>query len=241
MKCLIIEDEEIFRLQLKGLLSRIDGVDLIGEAANCASGLKLIKKHPEADLLLLDVELPDGTGFNLAEHIAPSQKVIFITSHDSYALRAFEINALDYIQKPVTLDRLKSSLERLDRRPTEAEEEKNRHELHADDLILLTSNNSKYFTKVSDLVAIESDENYTNVLRSDGQRFVIKKTLTTWEKQLPANIFKRLGRQLLINTAAIDRLEVRNQKSSLWLKNIPAPIHIGQSAAKKLQELIKTI
>jgi len=240
MNCIIIEDEEAGRIQLRNLLEEIGGLVLIGEAATCAAGQTLLKEHPETDLVLLDVELPDGTGFDLIERLQNPPKIIFITHYEAYALRAFEINALDYIQKPLTRARLESALERLnstplDRRPTEPEN------LNPDDLILLTTGNQKYFTRVSNIIAVESDENYTHVIRADGQRFVLKKTLTAWETQLPPALFHRAGRSHLINMNAVDRMEMQDGGGLLWFKKSTAPLKLPCTAAKKLQQFVRGI
>ena len=236
MNCIIIEDEEAGRIQLRGLIADTDGLNLIGEAADCKTGLALLQKHPEIDLLLLDVELPDGTGFDLIEKLENPPKIIFITNYEAYALRAFEINALDYIQKPLTRARLESALERLLMEPAPLAEPA---ELKSTDLILLTNGNQKYFTRVSDMVAIESDENYTHVIRADGQRFVLKKTLSAWGSQLPKELFRRAGRSHLINMSSVDRLETKENGGMLWFKNMAKPLKLPRAAMKKLQQSVR--
>jgi two-component system LytT family response regulator len=239
MECIIIEDEVAGRIQLRRLIEELGELNCIGEAASCAEGLALLQKHPETDLVFLDVELPDGTGFDLIEQVENPPKIIFITNYDAYALRAFEINALDYIQKPLTRARLESALERLDN--TIAVRAPEPTELKEDDLILLTSNNQKYFTRVSDLVSIESDQNYTRVMRTDGKEFMLKKTLAAWEAQLPSSIFRRAGRSHLINLSRIDRLETKGNGGVLWFKNMKTTIELGRAAMKHLQLLVRNV
>jgi two-component system LytT family response regulator len=239
MNCIIIEDEEAGRIQLRKLIEEIGGLKLVGEAASCAEGLTLLERCPETDLIFLDVELPDGTGFDLIERLKNPPKVIFITNYEAYALRAFEINALDYIRKPLTRARLESALERLNSEPVSSAPEP--AELKADDLILLTNNNQKYFTRVADIVAVESDENYTHVIRTDGKRFVLKKTLAAWEAQLPSTLFRRAGRSHLINLSRIDRMESKESGGKLWFKNSETPIPLKRAAMKKLQQIVRTV
>lgn len=238
MNCIIIEDEEAGRIQLRSLLKEIGGLRLLGEAANCSDGLTLLKKHTETDLILLDVELPDGTGFDLIEQLENPPKIIFITHYEAYALRAFEVNALDYIQKPLTRARLESALERLQ---TDTQPVPEPPALKAEDLILLTNNNQKYFTRVADIVAVESDQNYTHVIRTDGKRFVLKKTLAAWEVQLPPGLFQRAGRSHLINMTLIDRVETKSGGGTLWFKNSSSPIELSRAAMKKLQQLVRSV
>ncbi|MGE4488856.1 MAG: LytR/AlgR family response regulator transcription factor [Kiritimatiellales bacterium] len=237
MNCIIIEDEETGRAQLRNFIEEIDGLTLLGEAADCASGLTLISAHPETDLIFLDIELTDGTGFDLIEQITDPPKIIFITNYEAYALRAFEINALDYIQKPLTRARLESALERLNTGP--ASPMKTPVKLRTTDLILLTNNNQKYFTRVADILAIESDENYTHVIRADGKQFVLKKTLAAWEAEFPFEMFRRAGRSHLINMTLIDRMETKGSGGQLWFKNSNVPIALTHAAMKKLQQLVR--
>ena len=237
MDCIIIEDEEAGRIQLRSLLKKCNGLNLLGEAASCAEGLALLQKHSQTDLIFLDVELPDGTGFDLIEQIKNPPKIIFITNYDAYALRAFEVNALDYIQKPLTRARLESALERLDTEPEAEPTEPAR--FAPDDLVLLTNNNQKYFTRVSEIVAVESDENYTHVIRADGKRFVLKKTLSAWENQLPPELFHRAGRSHLVNMSAVDRLETKEDGGLLWFQRSGTPLKLPRAAAKKLQQSVR--
>ena len=239
MNCIIIDDEETERIHLHSLLDEIGEIVVVGEAEDCQSALTLFKAHADVDLLLLDIELPDGTGFDLISQLENPPKVIFITNHEAYALRAFEINAIDYIQKPLTRARLKSALERLERTPSAPPVDIKA--LHPDDLILLNSDNRKYFIKVSDIIAIESDQNYTQVIRAGGQRIMIKKTLSAWDEQLPNTLFRRLGRGLIINMEAIDRLETKPDENALWLKQLPTPLALNRAEFKKIQQLAKSV
>lgn len=239
MKCILIEDDEVFRIQVKGLLKEIGGIEVVGEAVDSRSGIELLRKHPEVDLLILDVELPDGTCFDIINKFDHLPKLLFITSHEEYALSAFEVNALDYIQKPISLERLRHALDRLEH-PLSPEKEK-LSKLNADDLVLLCCNKYKYFTRVSEIAAIHSDENYTHIIRSNGNRFVMKKTLSAWEGQLPDHLFLRIGRQQIINLSALDRLEVKQRGALLWFKGISEPLEIKHGALKNLQKLAKLI
>ncbi|MBN2162701.1 MAG: response regulator transcription factor [Pontiellaceae bacterium] len=239
MKCLIVEDEEVARIHLRGLLEEIGGIEIIGEAGDCESAVQLIRKHPEAELLFLDVELPDGTSFDIITRLDRLPKLLFVTSHEQYALEAFEVNALDYIRKPLTLDRLENALERMAHPFFLPDDELS--PIQEDDLVLLCCNRHKYFTRVSEITTIQSDENYTHIQRSDGLRFVMKKTMTAWEAQLPGQIFKRISRQLIINIGALDRLEMKSQGGELWFKNTAAPVELKGNALKNLQQLTRII
>lgn len=235
MKCILVEDEEVVRTKLRKLISEAGELEIVDEAAGFHEGLASLKNNPDTELLLLDVELPDGTGFDLLEAIENPPKVIFITNYETYALRAFEVNALDYIQKPVTASRLKRALQRIQSGGTA---QHSNARLRSDDLIVLTRNSQKIFTRVADITVIASDDNYTQVIRADGKEFLMKKTMTAWETQLPEKMFRRLDRKLIINLTAIDRLEGR---STLRFKNSAAPVALGRTARERLRELMHTV
>ncbi|QBG48764.1 response regulator transcription factor [Verrucomicrobia bacterium S94] len=239
MKCLLIEDEAVALVQLKGLLQEIGNIEVIGEAADVEDGVQLIRDHPEADLLILDVELADGTCFDIISRFNQLPKLLFITGHEKYALSAFEVNALDYIQKPISIERLRLALDRLEAPP--ADETEKLPALKKDDLVVICRNKYRYFIRVSEIRAILSDENYTHIICSLEKRFVMKKTMTAWEQQLPPDLFARISRQQLINIDSLDRLEVRERKALLWLRGIAEPLPIKNSAVKNLQKLVQPI
>lgn len=113
--------------------------------------------------------------------------------------------------------------------------------LREGDLVCLCCNRTKHFTSVSEIIVIQSDENYTHIIRADGRRFVMKRTLVAWEKQLPDDLFKRLGRQLIVNVSALDRLEMKERRGILWFKGLSEPIELKYGALKNLQQLVKSI
>lgn len=233
MKCILIEDEDVVRAKLRELISDTGMLEIIDEAADFSEGLAALKNHPEVDLLFLDVELPNGTGFDLLEALENPPRVIFVTNYDSYALRAFEVNALDYIQKPITASRLKRALQRIqsDMPPTPANTG-----LLPGDLIILTQNNKKIFTPVSEIALIRSDDNYTRITRADGKEFLMKKTMQEWEKQLPAEQFKRLDRKHIVNLGSINHLEGNR---ILVFRNQVDPLPIGRTARERLRHLAR--
>ncbi|MDZ8118714.1 LytR/AlgR family response regulator transcription factor [Pontiella agarivorans] len=239
MKCLLIEDEAVALVQLKGLLQEIGNIEIVGEAADVEDGVQLIRDHPEADLLILDVELPGGTCFDIISRFNQLPKLLFVTGHEKYALSAFEVNALDYLQKPISIDRLRQALDRLD--TPAADDGEKLPVLKEDDLVVICRNKYRYFIRVSEICAILSDENYTHIICSLEKRFVMKKTMTAWEQQLPGNLFYRISRQKLINISALDRLEIKERKALLWLRGIPDPLPVNNSAVKNLQKLVQPI
>jgi len=113
LKTIIIDDERPARIELRGLLRQFDFIEICGEAANAAQALKLVKEH-HPHLLFLDIEMPGRNGFELLESLPlPHPHVVFTTAFDAFAIRAFEVNALDYLMKPVDPKRLEKALEKV--------------------------------------------------------------------------------------------------------------------------------
>lgn len=231
MKCILVEDEEVVRFKLRALVEAA-GLEVIDEAASYREGVAALRNHPECELLFLDVELLDGTGFDLIEALENPPKTIFVTNYEAYALRAFEADAVDYIQKPVTAARLARALRRID---SSSAVPRSTGRLQADDLVVLPISSQKFFTHVREITLIESADNYTNVIRSDGRTFLVKRSMTAWEEQLPSALFKRLGRGLIVNISAMDRID---SNARLCFKNAVEPLVLKRAALERLREFL---
>lgn len=235
MKCILVEDEEVVRTTLRALINEVGGLDIVAEASGYREGLAVLEHHPETDLLFLDVELPDGTGFDLIEALENSPKVIFVTNYEAYALRAFEVDAVDYIQKPVTAARLKRAVRRIRGDRSEPVQSGG---LQPDDLIVLPQNNQKFFTRVEEITVIQSEDNYTRVSRADGRQFLVKRTMGVWASQLPSDMFRRLDRRHIVNLSALERLDNSGQ---LCFTNSVEPLPLKRTATERLQEILRNV
>ena len=109
MRAIIIDDERLARKELKSLLKDYHEIEIVDECASPEEALKSIEKH-NPDLLFLDIQMPEKTGFDLLQELNKSPKVVFVTAFDEYAVKAFEVNALDYLMKPVDPERLKETM-----------------------------------------------------------------------------------------------------------------------------------
>ena len=112
-KTIIVDDEPLARKDLKAVLAEFDQIEIIAEADGVPAARELLKIH-KPDLIFLDIQMPGQTGFVLLESISSHIKIIFVTAYDEYAIRAFEVNAQDYLLKPVDRDRLALTIERLE-------------------------------------------------------------------------------------------------------------------------------
>lgn len=160
-------------------------------------------------------------------------RVIFVTAHDAFALRAFEVNALDYLLKPVKAERLASTLARVvagDAAPASTAPTAASRLLKVDDIVQLNSGNSSRFVPVADLAAIEAQENYSLVYLVDGGRVLVRRTLKAWEERLGPAGFVRVHRTALVNLAHVSGYDREGAKVNLLqVKGVPALIPVGRA------------
>jgi two-component system LytT family response regulator len=223
MKALIIDDERLARVELRGLLEAHPDIEVVGEAANVTEALKLIPKLKPA-LLFLDIEMPGRTGFDLLAALAPPHpRCVFVTAYDAFALRAFEVNALDYLMKPVRPARLAETLARLRATAASAQADANAHEdrdansaedeaaapttpLREDDQVFVRDGERCWFVPVRELRLLESEGNHTRLHFRD-QHALLYRTLGSMEARLPPGLFFRANRAQLVNRMFIDKVE----------------------------------
>lgn len=194
---------------------------MIGEAATFKTARALLAR-PDYDLAFLDVQLIGGNSFDLVSAVSPAARIVFVTAYDSYALRAFEINALDYLLKPVVPARLAETLRRLALTPaptdsavadlaaspaTPAPEAPAGPALRVDDTVFLRAGQRARFAAVADISVISAHDNYSEVQLADGAKIFLRKSLKAWEDTLPATHFMRVHRTQIVNLARVTRYE----------------------------------
>jgi two-component system, LytTR family, response regulator len=197
IRTLLIEDEPASRAILRRMLAAHPEIRLAGEAASLPAARTLLARD-DYDLVFLDIQLVDGSGFDLVPHVRREARIIFVTAHNQHALRAFEVNALDYLTKPVRAWRLAESLRRLTARPAETRPPAE-IALADEDLVLLKSGAHQRLVAVHDIIALETQENYSLVRLADGSRELVRRSLQDWVARLPARCFLRVHRTTLVN------------------------------------------
>jgi len=215
MKALIIDDERLARAEVRRLLDDFGWVKVVGEAENVEQALELIQAQ-QPELLFLDVQMPGKSGFDLLEEIRGEMpRVIFTTAYDEFALRAFEVNALDYLMKPITPDRFAAALTRIREEPSEST---NQSLLRSSDQVFVRDGERCWFIPVSKIRLLESEGNYTRV-RFENQSPLIYRSLTTLEQRLPTEDFFRINRQQVVNLHFIEKIETWfSHGLKIWLK-----------------------
>jgi two-component system LytT family response regulator len=210
IKAIIIDDERLARNELKKLLLDFPEIEVIAEAANAAEGVEKIDSL-NPDLIFLDIQMPGKTGFDMLSELERTPNVIFTTAYDEYALKAFEVNALDYLLKPVEPKRLADALQKL-----QVEEDKepisdhtisvNRSILSEHDQVFVKDGERCWFVKLSDIRLFESVGNYAKVYFA-GNKPLILKSLNALEERLDEKVFFRANRKHIVNLRLIEKIE----------------------------------
>lgn len=234
LTALIIDDERLARVNLRKKINMFPEIDVIGEASGVESGVKAIKEL-NPDLLFLDIELSDGTGFDLLNKAEFKGKVIFQTAYNEYACRAFEINALDYLLKPVTKERLTKVIETLTNSSI-GNSVRNNPKFRYDDRIMIEQKKSIYFIKVENIICVKAGREYTSIFEKGGKEYVVLKSIGNWQKELPDEHFARIHRNCIINFNYIERSERYGNTANIFLAGIRDAILISRGYYK----LIKT-
>ncbi|MES2881184.1 MAG: response regulator [Bacteroidota bacterium] len=211
MRAILIDDERLARVSLRALLAEFPEIEIVDEASNAEEGLQKIE-NLNPDLIFLDIQMPGKTGFDLLSELDHAPQVIFTTAHDEYALKAFEVNALDYLLKPVEPRRLADALEKLKKAGINGHAEKaqatgeNNSMLGENDQVFVKDGERCWFVKLAEVRLFESVGNYAKVFFA-GNKPLILKSLNALEERLDEKVFFRANRKHIVNLRMIDKIE----------------------------------
>lgn len=241
LRALLIDDESPAREMLRALLApHAERVEIVGEARSVSQAVELCARL-RPDVLFLDVHMPREDGFALLPRLAPPlPEIIFVTAHDAFAVRAFEVNALDYLLKPVAPARLAAALARLGNLPAPPAPAPPMA-LTPSDTLVLRSDQSLRAAPVVSITHIEAEENYTRVHLSDSPPMLLRRALGEWERLLPPDLFVRIDRSLLVNLGAVRALDTRSRDEALLhlLGRDPAkPLVLARRASLRLRQAL---
>lgn len=207
---IVIDDERLARNELKKMLGDFPEIEVIGEAANADEGVKLIEEL-SPDMIFLDIQMPAKTGFDLLSELDTLPAVIFTTAHDEYALKAFEVNALDYLLKPIDPKRLTDAIQKLtlfEDRELVANEHKgeSRSFLSDNDQVFVKDGEKCWFVRLSEIRLFESVGNYARVFFGTNKPLILK-SLNSLEERLDPRTFFRANRKHIVNLRMIEKVE----------------------------------
>jgi two-component system LytT family response regulator len=207
MKALIVDDERIARQELRRLLAEHPEIEIAGEARNGDEALKAIAQLAP-DLVFLDIQMPGMTGFELLDRMEDVPQIIFTTAYDEYAVKAFEVNALDYLMKPIAPERLAGALRKV--RTMTAAMKAARSATKQLERVFVRDGERCWIVRVDEIYLLESEGNYTRLYfgrtAGDAARPMIPKSLSALEQRLDPAVFFRAGRKHIVNLKWIDRV-----------------------------------
>jgi len=234
VKALLVDDERLARAGLRRLLEEHQDVTVVGEAANADEALAQIRRlHP--DVIFLDVEMPGQSGIELLENLENPDDlpaVIFTTAYQEYAVRAFEVSALDYLLKPIAADRLEAALDKARRliQPREAGGARKQR-------VFVREGERCWIVAIEEIRVLESEGNYTRVYFADNHPLVYK-SLNALEATLDPAIFFRASRSHIVNLRDIQSLEPQPEGGLVATLTGGLKIGISRRQARKLREVM---
>ena len=235
MKAIIIDDERLARQELKNLLSVHKEIEVVAECSNAEEAKEKIAAI-SPDVIFLDIQMPGKTGLELLEEISALPEVVFVTAYDEYAIRAFEVNALDYLLKPVSPQRLSETVKKLVNKES-VEKGENNTPLNDDDQVFVKDGEKCWFVSLQNIRLFESEGNYVRVY-FENFRPMILRSLNSLETRLPEKSFFRASRKHIINLKWVDNIETWFNGGLMVKLKGGQEVEISRRQAVKLKDLM---
>jgi len=242
LRTLVVDDEELARQVMRELLRAHQEIEVVAECRNGLEAVKAVAEH-KPDLLFLDVQMPKLTGFDVLELIGPDVPVIFVTAYDEYAMKAFEVHAVDYLLKPVGKERLAAALQRIKKRQTE--KLPTPVELSAAarpagqfaERLVVKDGTKVTLIPVKKLEYAEAQDDYV-ALASDGQKHLKQQTIASLEAALDPKMFVRIHRSYIVNLERVARIEPYGKESRVAILTNGAKLPVSRAGYARLQALL---
>ncbi len=243
IRAIIVDDEDLARAVAREFLAGHTGIEVVAE---CVNGFECVKAVQELkpDLLLLDIQMPKLDGFEALELIDTERlAVVFLTAYDQYAMRAFEIHAVDYLLKPFSKERFDAAIERvlarLDRRPPRAEDlaAAARGPGRYLDRIVVRDGARVHVIAAEKLDWVEAQDDYVS-LHSEGREYLKQQTISSLEERLDPSRFLRVHRSVIVNLERVERIEPYTKDSRLAILTGGAKVPVSRAGYARLKELL---
>lgn len=242
LSVMLVDDEPPARRGLRHLLKSHDDVEIVGEAGSVGQAREMVLAL-RPDALFLDIELADGLGFDVLDQLSPPPAVVFVTAHDLYALKAFDVAALDFLLKPVDPDRLAMTMDRLRQRKVAAAARQQQDGADAahfsEQRLHLRTGGQSMIIPLSRIALLKAEEDFTRVFVAGERDYLVCRLLGQFAAELPAPPFLRISRSLLINLDRVDH--VRSQGGGRMVVSFGqgvAPLDLGRVAARRLRHVL---
>jgi two-component system, LytTR family, response regulator len=236
IQTLIVDDEKLAREGLKNLLKEFPEIQIIAEASNVDEALEIIDKQ-KPQLVFLDIQMPEKTGFDLLEDLIETPSIIFTTAYDEFAIKAFEVNALDYLLKPIQKDRLSDAILKAKKQIEELKTDRLRNKLAPNEKVFIRDGDRCWYVKLEDIRIIESAGNYAKIY-FDKYQPLIHRTLNSLDERLSEQMFFRANRQQIINLNFLEKIEPFFNSGFLFYLKDGTKIEVSRRQAVKFKELM---
>jgi DNA-binding response OmpR family regulator len=242
MRAMVVEDDPVVSNVLRELLEGSNEVQVLGQAGTLAQALRLASQQKPA-LVFLDVNLPDGSGFDLLAHLPPNVSVVFVTSAEEYAAQAFDCEATDYLVKPVSSERLRQALRRVRQRLAGKAAAASRAASKSPGSFLVKTLTEKRLVNTSEIKSILAYGEYSWVYWDKSQKgALLRKSLKQWQSELPGEQFTRVHRRAIVNLAFMDRIErLPSGRLQVHLRDTAEPILVSLSQTPVLNRKLKAL
>ena len=238
LRAIIVDDEPMARQALRRMLSEFPAIEICGEA-DSVDGAERLVSDARAQVVFLDIELYGESGFDLVPKLDEKTAVVFVTAFNQYAIRAFEVNALDYLLKPVTKDRLAESIRRLKERHTSRPHSVSSEHLNLDDVILVQDRRRRRWLVLNQLCLIEANGDFTFLRAVDGTSGDVWRNLSQWEKLLPQDKFVRIHRGMIVNIEHVKEFEsIPGDRLKLRIAGVAEPCLVSRRLTPGLRKLL---
>jgi two-component system LytT family response regulator len=235
MKAIIVDDERLARNELKTMLAEYKDIEIIAECANAEEAKAKIDQL-KPDVIFLDINMPGKSGLELVEEISAMPDVVFITAYDEHAIKAFELNAFDYLLKPVQSQRLAETIKKLSIKDASFRSE-NTGPLDASELIFIKDGEKCWFVKLADIRLFESEGNYVRVY-FDNFKPLILRSLNNLENRLNERQFFRASRKHIINLSFIATVETWFNGGLMVKMKDGKEVEISRRQAVKIKDML---
>ena len=238
MKTIIVDDERLARQELRSLLKKHNEIEIVADASDPETAISLIEQY-QPDLIFLDIQMPGKTGFEILEDLSFVPHIVFVTAYDEFALKAFEVNALDYLLKPVHPERLAETLNKLKERESldVIQKQTGGNVLTATDNVFVKDGEKCWFVKLKDVSLFESEGNYVRV-HFDGHKPLILKSLNSLSEKLNNRLFFRANRKYIINLLWLENIESWENGNLIVTLKGGRRIEISRRQSARFKELM---
>jgi two-component system LytT family response regulator len=241
MKCVIIDDEPLARSIVKEYLQAYNDIEIVAECNDGFEGMKAVQQY-KPDLIFLDIQMPKINGFEMLELFEEPPAVIFTTAFDEFAIKAFELNAIDYLLKPFNKERFNKAIQKfLQQTPTsepmQAVLETAAQSPTQQNRIVVKVGAKIKIIPVNQINYLEAADDYVKIVTADGT-FLKKRTMSFFEQSLTNWHFVRIHRSYIVNTQLITRIDPHEKDSHLVLLNNGAKLPVSKTGYSKLKEVL---